>query len=81
MLGRVGAAIHADPGIVAMIRHHHLLYADLADPLALLRREGGGGALSGFWPYAEGQAGGVSDYSVADGRVATNGRGAGNRCL
>lgn len=63
MLGRVGAAIHADPGIVAMIRHHNLLYADLADPMALLRREGGGGALSGFWPYAEGQAGGVSDYS------------------
>ncbi len=63
MLGRVGAAIHADPGIVAMIRHHNLLYADLADPIALLRREGGGGALSGFWPYAEGQGGGVSDYS------------------
>jgi demethylspheroidene O-methyltransferase len=63
MLGRVGAAIHADPGIIAMIRHHNLLYADLADPMALLRREGGGGALSGFWPYAEGQAGGVSDYS------------------
>lgn len=64
MLGRVGAAIHADPGIVAMIRHHHLLYADLADPLALLRREGGGGALSGYWPYAEGQDGGVADYSA-----------------
>ena len=64
MLGRVGAAIRADPGIVAMIRHHHLLYTDLADPLALLRREGGGGALSGYWPYAEGQAGGVADYSA-----------------
>jgi demethylspheroidene O-methyltransferase len=63
MLGRVGAAIHADPGIVAMIRHHKLLYADLADPMALLRREGGGGSLSGFWPYAEGQSGTVSDYS------------------
>jgi demethylspheroidene O-methyltransferase len=64
MLGRVGAAIHADPGIVAMIRHHDLLYADLADPMALLRREGGGGALSGYWPYAEGQDGGVADYSA-----------------
>ncbi len=69
MLGRVGAAVAADPGIVAMIRHHHLLYTDLADPLALLRRSnvkdgGGGGALSGFWPYAEGQAGGVSGYSA-----------------
>jgi demethylspheroidene O-methyltransferase len=64
MLGRIGAAIQADPGIVAMIRHHNLLYADLADPLALLRRDGGGGALSGYWPYAEGQAGGVADYSA-----------------
>ena len=72
MLGHVGAAIHADPGIVAMVRHHALLYADLADPLALLRRakahgEGGGGALSGFWPYAESvdaDGAGVSDYSA-----------------
>ncbi len=64
MLGRTGAAIQADPGIVAMIRHHNLLYADLADPLALLRRDGGGGALSGYWPYAEGQSGGVADYSA-----------------
>ncbi len=67
MLGQAGAAIHADPGIVAMIRHHSLLYADLADPLALLRRDGGGGQLSGFWPYAEapGRDGpSVSDYSA-----------------
>jgi demethylspheroidene O-methyltransferase len=37
-----------------MIAHHALLYADLADPMALLRRGGGGGALAGYWPYADG---------------------------
>jgi demethylspheroidene O-methyltransferase len=44
------------PGVAAMIEHHALLYADLADPVALLRREGGGGHVSGYWPYAEGGA-------------------------
>jgi len=62
-LGRVGAAVQADAGIIAMIRHHRLLYTDLGDPLALLRREGGKGALSGFWPYAEGGDGVVAPYS------------------
>lgn len=51
-LGEQGAALLALPGVRAMIEHHALLYADLADPLALLRRGGGGGALAGFWPYA-----------------------------
>lgn len=54
-LGEQGAALLGAPGVEAMIRHHPLLYADLQDPLALLRRGGGGGALSGYWPYAEGQ--------------------------
>jgi len=54
-LGIEGAALLGAPGVAAMIEHHALLYADLADPLALLRRGGGGGALAGYWPYAEGQ--------------------------
>jgi demethylspheroidene O-methyltransferase len=54
-LGEQGAALLGAPGVEAMIRHHPLLYADLADPLALLRKGGGGGALAGFWPYAEGE--------------------------
>lgn len=53
MLGEMGAALHGDPGISAMIAHHRHLYADLADPVALLRRGGGGGALSRYWSYAE----------------------------
>ncbi len=65
-LGVEGAALLGAPGVAAMIEHHRLLYADLADPMALLRRGGGGGALSGYWPYAEGHAGdpdGAGPYS------------------
>ncbi len=51
-LGPKGAALLGNPGIVAMIRHHHMLYADLADPVALLRR--GNGSLADFWRYGEG---------------------------
>ncbi|MGP1354110.1 MAG: methyltransferase [Parasphingopyxis sp.] len=69
-LGGEGAALSGNPGAVAMIRHHHLLYADLADPLALLRKDRDEeGALSRYWAYAdsvdaaaEGQAA-VSPYS------------------
>ena len=55
-LGFEGAALLGAPGVTAMITHHALLYADLADPMALLRRGGGGGALADYWPYAEGEA-------------------------
>ncbi|MDO6416207.1 methyltransferase [Sphingomonas sp. BIUV-7] len=68
ILGSQGAALRGNRGIAEMIAHHHLLYADLADPVALLRRGGGGGRLSGLWPYAEsaGRGGGeaVAAYSA-----------------
>jgi demethylspheroidene O-methyltransferase len=60
MLGERGAALHADPGIAAMIEHHRHLYADLADPVALLRRGGGGGALQRYWAYARADDPGAS---------------------
>ena len=67
-LGSDGAALRGNPGIAEMVKHHRLLYADLADPVALLRRGGGGGALSGLWHYAEaagtGDAQKVADYSA-----------------
>ena len=66
-LGDQGSALLGAPGVVAMIEHHALLYADLADPVGLLQREGGGGRLSGFWPYAEGgpsDAASASTYST-----------------
>jgi demethylspheroidene O-methyltransferase len=51
-LGQAGAALTGNPGIAEMVAHHRLLYSDLADPLGLLRRGGGGGELQRFWRYA-----------------------------
>ncbi len=57
MLGRHGAALHGNAGALAMIRHHRLLYADLADPLALLRADRAEPTqLSRFWTYVGGDA-------------------------
>ncbi len=36
-VGPLGAALVGNPGIAAMVEHHALLYADLADPVGLLR--------------------------------------------
>src|SRR4051794_26390862 len=36
-LAMLGAALQGNAGVRAMIRHHGLLYGDLADPVALLR--------------------------------------------
>ena len=65
MLGRHGAALHGNEGALAMIRHHRLLYADLADPLALLRQDRTEPThLSRFWTYAaEGAEGDAAAYS------------------
>lgn len=53
MLGQRGAALHSQHGAKAMIRHHTLLYRDLADPLALLRQNRADSTeLSEFWRYA-----------------------------
>ena len=52
-LGALGAALLGNPGVAAMIEHHRLLYADLQDPLALLRRSSGSATeLSRYWAYA-----------------------------
>ncbi|MEM8876256.1 MAG: methyltransferase [Pseudomonadota bacterium] len=73
-LGDLGAALLANPGVGAMIRHHALLYRDLTDPVALLRGEtvdtDGHTALSRYWAYVRNQdadtlpAEQVSDYSA-----------------
>jgi demethylspheroidene O-methyltransferase len=65
MLGRHGAVLAANPGVAEMIAHHRMLYADLADPVALLRRGEGGGELARFWAYrASAGAGEVDPYSA-----------------
>ncbi len=53
-LGPLGAALLGAPGVVEMIRHHHLLYADLADPSALLKGEVESTNLSRYWAYVHG---------------------------
>jgi demethylspheroidene O-methyltransferase len=69
-LGPLGAAMIDNPGIPAMVEHHAMLYADLADPVELLRRPRGGNALSDYWAYtgaaAPGQLGRdrTADYSA-----------------
>jgi demethylspheroidene O-methyltransferase len=50
-LGRLGAPLVGNRAVTAMIEHHATLYADLGDPVALLRREGRP-AMAGYWPYA-----------------------------
>ncbi len=65
-LGPDGAALLANPGIAAMIEHHPHLYADLADPVALLRAETGPTRLGRYWPYARAaDPSGLGDDQVA----------------
>ena len=63
-IARKGAAILGVPGLEAMIRHHHVFYSDMADPVALLRGEGETG-LARFWPYVHGANGTVSEADAA----------------
>jgi demethylspheroidene O-methyltransferase len=58
-----GAALMAVPGLTGMIAHHSAFYADLADPVALLRG-GGQTQLSQVWPYVFG-AGAAQDPARA----------------
>ena len=63
-LARKGAALMGVPGLEAMIRHHRAFYADLADPVALLRGPDQT-ELSEFWPYVFGARGQI-DPAVAE---------------
>ncbi len=65
-LGPLGAAIVGDPGIAAMIRHHRMLYRDLADPVALLRGRRPSTQLADYWAYA----GGTAAEALTGARVA-----------
>lgn len=58
-----GAAFLTVPGLEAMVRHHPVLYRDLADPVAFFRGETQP-ELAGFWPYVFG-AGGAADPALA----------------
>lgn len=65
-LGRRGAALLGNPGVLAMIEHHAVLYADLVDPVAMLQAPRGSTALARYWPYAAAaEPGGVEAASTA----------------
>lgn len=62
-LTRRGAALATVPGLAGMIRHHAVLYRDLADPVAFFRGETDT-ELAAFWPYVFG-AGAAHDPDTA----------------
>lgn len=64
-LGPLGAAMVGNAAIRQMVLHHPMLYADLQDPVALLRAPRGGTNLAGFWAYAGDQPGALRDGEVA----------------
>ncbi len=51
-IGEAGAALLGNPSVFAMIRHHRAFYADLEDPVALLRARRDDTALAQFWAYS-----------------------------
>lgn len=54
-LGPLGTAMIGNEGVAAMVRHHAMLYRDLADPVSLLRRDPGDTLLAAYWPYGRAQ--------------------------
>jgi len=65
-LGRLGAPLVGNEAITSMIEHHAVLYADLRDPLALLRGEGDAPELSRYWAYATAAAPGALPRAEVD---------------
>ena len=68
-LGELGAPMVGNTAVAAMVEHHAALYADLADPVALLRaskQERSHNVLARYWAYDEAGA-----ASGAQERVAT----------
>ncbi len=51
-LGALGAPLVGNAGLQNLVRHHALLYADLSDPVALLRGEISNTKMATYWPYA-----------------------------
>ncbi len=52
-LGPLGAALLGNPSVGLMIEHHSALYADLSDPVALLRGDSKATELGRFWAYSK----------------------------
>jgi demethylspheroidene O-methyltransferase len=65
-LDDLGASMLGNPAIAAFVAHHDLLYADLGDPVGLLRGEAET-RVSRFWPYASRRPDGGSEAVDAPG--------------
>lgn len=52
-IGPLGAALIGNPSVAMMIEHHSAFYADLTDPVALLRGQHEATGLGQFWAYAQ----------------------------
>lgn len=63
-LGRLGAALPGIPGLAQMIRHHDVLYRDMADPVAFFR-DAPATELAAFWPYVFGATGRIDPEIAA----------------
>lgn len=66
-LGELGAPLVGNAAVVSMVRHHGALYADLADPVSLLRATTHARAqnrLARYWAYGEASATGAANASV-----------------
>jgi demethylspheroidene O-methyltransferase len=66
-LDDLGAVAANDPGILAMVRHHSLLYADLADPVALLKQRSRDTGIARLWAYSANPE--PSEIDAEDARV------------
>jgi demethylspheroidene O-methyltransferase len=65
-LGPLGAPLVGNTALAAMIEHHTTLYADLADPVALLRGQAKDPALAQMFPYTRAeQPGAIEQERVA----------------
>lgn len=66
-LGGLGAAVVGEPGIRAMVEHNATFYADLADPVALLKATSRPTQLEQYWAYSgDEQAAGLQPAQVSD---------------
>jgi demethylspheroidene O-methyltransferase len=65
-LGSLGAAVVGEPGIRAMVEHNATFYADLADPVALLKASARPTQLEQYWAYSgDDQAAGLQPAQVS----------------
>jgi len=65
-LGLRGAVMVGNAALAGMVEHHAMLYADLTDPVAMLRGARGGRSLAGYWAYAQAEA----PEALGEGKVA-----------